>query len=125
MTLLFATGRARPVAAALRVNGDTVLDDAVEAAIDDEPPAEIGAMPEPAPQHVSQQSLVFGAGEVGQTQFPPQTGVAQSTQPNGKAKGAAPPARSPQPSKEKNADGKTNAPPVPRPRLLLNRLRSE
>src|SRR5690606_26758432 len=82
-----------------------VLDDAVEAVIDDEAPAEAVTIPDSAPQHGSQQLLVFGAGQVGRTLFPQQTDVTQPTQPNGKANGAAPPTGSPQPPKEKNADG--------------------
>ncbi|MDT8307769.1 MAG: hypothetical protein RRC07_17675, partial [Anaerolineae bacterium] len=100
-----------------------VLDDASEAAREEEAPAEIVTMPEPASQHGSQQSLVFGAGEVGRTLYPLQTGVTQSAHPDGKANGAAP-ARGLQAPKEKDADGKIKAPPVPRPRLLLNQLHS-
>src|SRR5690606_37032665 len=77
-----------------------MVGDAVEAAIDDEAPAEIGASPEPAPQHASQQTLLSGAGsrplhtgadeipdagEVGRTLFPLRTGVTQSAHPVGKA----------------------------------------
>src|SRR5690606_3250611 len=97
-----------------------VLDDAVEAAIEADAPAEVVTTPESALQHGSQPALVFGAGEVGQIRIPLQPGVIQSTQPNGQANGAAPSARSPQPLKEKDEDGKTKTPPVPRPRLLLN-----
>jgi hypothetical protein len=107
-----------------------VLSDA-ETAGDDETPAGIVTMPEPALRHISPQTLVFGAGEVGRTPFPLEAGVTHSARPNGKANGVASPARGPQPGKEQDGDGKAKPsvgeapepPPVPRPRLLLNQLR--
>jgi hypothetical protein len=116
-----------------------MVDDADEVTIEGDAPAEIVRSPEPAPRHASQQTLVFGAGsrplragadeisdagEAGKTRLPLQNGVAQSTEPNGKANGAAPPVRSHHPPQDKDEDGEAKAPPVPRPRFLLNQLRS-
>ncbi|NLF65041.1 MAG: hypothetical protein GX579_10635, partial [Chloroflexi bacterium] len=115
-----------------------VLDDAVEAASDDEVPAEIVTMPEPAPEHVSQQPLLSGAGdrpfragadetfdasEVGRLPFPSQSGLTHSAGPDGKSNGAGPGVPIGHPKAKKEEDGRVKEPPVPRPRVLLHQLR--
>lgn len=94
-----------------------MVGDAVEVAGEEEAPAGRVAMPEPASQNGSQQMLAFGAGQDDRNLLPLQTGVTQSAHASGKTNGASQ-ARGPHPPKEKNADGKTNVPSVPRPRLI-------
>ncbi|NLF65055.1 MAG: hypothetical protein GX579_10705, partial [Chloroflexi bacterium] len=102
-----------------------LLDDVVEAAIDEESPAATVTMPEAAPQHVSQQMLAFDAdGRTTPARRDGDDSSALPGSPNGQSNGAGPGVPTPRPKPEKEEDGEAKAPPVPRPRVLLNQLPS-
>jgi hypothetical protein len=93
-----------------------MVDEAHEAAIDNEAPAQVAVEPERSLQPLAQGPLVFGAGN-GSLGKRPKEAIEDDDA--GKANGIVRTAPARQRPQDGVDDDKTSQPPVPRPRLLF------